>query len=271
MAFHGVKLSIPGLQEESEGPLPSPEPSEPGLVRLLSLLCNLELNGNLHSELKQTVERERACLLQDILLHGLLDDASLRHCLDTAMENSTPGKIKVLEVRLERIEMEKQHQLIKIRPLIASLFLQALSNDGGLFTRVVPLLNIQPMMHIDYVATATDLDLLSPHQATLEELAIASAQWDPLMGPAPGGVVGGADLVVCNHAWGPVNMDPALLVANLSSGTKQGGFVLFHTLLKGDTLGETVSFLSSTTQSSQGLLTQVSGNHVKEGINHRGG
>ena len=101
LAPHGVKLSIPGLQGESNGPLPNPEPSEPSLVKLLALLCSLELNGNLRSELEQTVEKERACLLQDSLLRGLLDDSALRHCLDTAMENSTPGKIKVLEVRLD--------------------------------------------------------------------------------------------------------------------------------------------------------------------------
>ncbi|XP_040922555.1 fatty acid synthase-like [Toxotes jaculatrix] len=232
LAPHGVKLSIPGLQGESDSPLPSTESSQPGLVRLLSLLCSLELNGNLHSELEQTVEKERACLLQDSLLQGLLDNPALRHFLDITMENSMPGKIKVLE---------------------------ALSNDGQLFSRVVPLLNIQPMLHVDYTATATNLDLLTPHQAKLEELAVTAAQWDPLMGPVPGGAVGGADLVVCNHAWGPLRMDPGLLMANLSSGAKQGGFVLLHTLLKGETLGETVAFLSSTGQSSsqQGLLTQA--------------
>ncbi|KAF3691435.1 Fatty acid synthase [Channa argus] len=232
LASHGVKLSIPGLQGESNIPLPSPEPSDPGLVRLLTLLCSLELNGNLHSELEQMVERERTCLLQDRLLQGLLDNPPLRHCLDTAMENCMPGKMKVLE---------------------------ALSDDGQLFSRVVPLLNIQPMLQVDYTATANNLDLLSPHQATLEDLGISSAQWDPLVGPAPGGLVGGADLVVCNHAWGPLSVDPALLMANLSSGAKQGGFVLFHTLLKGESLGEAVSFLSSTTQSSsqRGLLTQA--------------
>jgi len=138
---------------------------------------------------------------------------------------------------------------------------QALSNDGQLFSRMVALLNIQPMLRVDYTATATNLDLLTPHQATLEELAVASAQWDPATGPAPGGVVGGADLVVCNHAWGPLSGDPGLLVANLASGAKQGGFVLLHTLLKGETLGEMVAFLSSSAQSSSqsGLLTQVSG------------
>ena len=95
-----MKISIPGLQGGSDSPIPSPEPSQPGLVRLLALLCSLELNGNLHSELEQMVEKERACLLQDSLLQGLLDNSALRHCLDIAMENSTPGKIKVLEVRL---------------------------------------------------------------------------------------------------------------------------------------------------------------------------
>lgn len=99
-APHGVKLSIPRLQGESDVPLPSPEPSEPGLVRLLTLLCGLELNGNLGSEVQQMVEKERACILQDSLLQGLLDTQALRHCLDITMENSMSGKIKVLEVRL---------------------------------------------------------------------------------------------------------------------------------------------------------------------------
>lgn len=99
LAPHGVELSIPGLQGESDVPLPSPEPSEPGLVQLLALLCGLELNGNLRSEVQQMVEKERACLLQDSLLQGLLDTPALRYCLDTTIENSMSGKIKVLEVR----------------------------------------------------------------------------------------------------------------------------------------------------------------------------
>lgn len=122
------------------------------------------------------------------------------------------------------------------------------------------LLNIQPMLRVDYTATATDLNLLTPHQTTLEELGVSSAQWDPLVGPAPAGTAGSADVVLCNHAWGALRTDPGQLVTNLASGAKQGGFVLLHTLLKGETLGETVAFLSSTSQSNsqQGLLTQVS-------------
>ncbi|KAF7643429.1 hypothetical protein LDENG_00239720 [Lucifuga dentata] len=232
LTSQGVKLVIPGLEGVSDSPLPNPEPSEPGLVRLLTLLCGLELNGNLESELEQTVEKEQVCLLQDGLLQGLLHHPALRHCLDIAMENTTPAKMKVLE---------------------------ALSNDGQLFSRVVALLNIQPMLHVDYTATATKLELMTPQQAILEELGVSSDQWDPRVSPAPGGAVGGADLVVCNHAWGPLRTDVGLLVSNLASGAKEGGFVLIHTLLKGGTLGETVAFLSSVSQSSnsqQGMLTQ---------------
>uniref|UniRef100_A0A8C6P2E4 Fatty acid synthase n=1 Tax=Nothobranchius furzeri TaxID=105023 RepID=A0A8C6P2E4_NOTFU len=231
LASRGVKLLIPGLQGVCGDATPPQEQSKPSLVRLLTMLCDLELNGNLHAELQQVVVKERACLLQDQLLHGLLDDSALRHCLDVTTENCAPGRIKVLE---------------------------ALSSDGQLFSRVVPLLNIQPMMHVDYTATAASVDHLLPHKAALEELGVASAQWDPESQLAPGGGGSVADLVVCNHAWGPLRTDPRLLVANLVSGLRPKGFVLLHTLLKGETLGETIAFLSSTTQTSGrcGLLTQ---------------
>lgn len=116
------------------------------------------------------------------------------------------------------------------------------------------------MLQLDYTATATSKDLLTPHQTILEELAINSAQWDPLVAPLPGGITGRADLVMCNHAWGPLSTDPTVLMKNLASGARQGGFVLFHTLLKGETIGETVNFLSSanTGRNQQGLLTEVS-------------
>ncbi|KAK5608585.1 hypothetical protein CRENBAI_023538 [Crenichthys baileyi] len=232
LAPHGVQLPVSGLPGDSTDSPPSQEVSKPCLERLLMLLCELELNGNLRIELEQLVVKEQTCLLQDGLLHGLLEDPVLRHLLDISIENCTPGRIKVLE---------------------------ALANDGQLFSRVVPLLNIQPMLDVDYTATATHLDLLSPYEATLEELAVASAQWNPLNDPAPGKMAAGADLVVCNHAWGALRTDPRQLVANLASGAKEQGFILLHTLLKGQTLGETVAVLTSTTQGNNqcGLLTQA--------------
>uniref|UniRef100_A0A672M0L0 Fatty acid synthase n=1 Tax=Sinocyclocheilus grahami TaxID=75366 RepID=A0A672M0L0_SINGR len=224
LANQGVKISIPGLEGATEGQLIGAE-AEKGLLRLLSVLCGLELNGNLRSELEQTVQKERDCLLQDPLLNGLLDSQALRHCLDTALENSTPGKLKV-----------------------------ALAADGRVFSRTVGLLNIQPMLHLDYTVSDVSIDQLSAHQSSLEEQGISSAQWDPLQGPAVGGL-DGADLVVCNCATGHT-ANPALLIENLTSAAREGGFVLIHTLLRGDTLGETVAFLTSQ-NNQEGLLTQT--------------
>lgn len=115
------------------------------------------------------------------------------------------------------------------------------------------------MLQLDYTATAANKGLLTPHQAILEDLAVHSAQWDPLVAPLPAGIAGGADLVMCNHAWGSLSADPRLLMKNLASAARQGGFVLFHTLLKGETVGETVSFLSGAEKgrNQQSLLTQV--------------
>uniref|UniRef100_A0A8C2AID1 Fatty acid synthase n=1 Tax=Cyprinus carpio TaxID=7962 RepID=A0A8C2AID1_CYPCA len=226
LANQGVKISIPGLEGATESQLIEAE-AEKGLLRLLSVLCRLELNGNLRSELEQMVEKERDCLLQDPLLNGLLDSQALRHCLDTALENSTPGKLKVVE---------------------------ALAADGRVFSRAVGLLNIQPMMRLDYTASDVSIDQLSAHQSSLEEQGISTAQWDPLQGTATGGL-DGADLVVCNCASGHT-ANPALLIENLTSAVREGGFVLLHTLLRGDTLGETVAFLTSQ-NNQEGLLTQT--------------
>lgn len=226
LAKQGVKISIPGLEGASEGQLIEAE-AEKGLLRLLSVLCGLELNGNLRSELEQTVQKERDCLLQDPLLNGLLDSQALRHCLDTALENSTPGKFKVLE---------------------------ALAADGRVFSQAVSLLNIQPMLRLDYTASDISADQLSAQQSSLEEQGISTAQWDPLQGPVTGGL-DGADLVVCNCAVGSAT-NPALLIENLTSAAREGGFILLHTLLRGDTLGETVAFLTSQ-NNRKGLLTQT--------------
>ncbi|KAK0152563.1 Fatty acid synthase [Merluccius polli] len=235
----GIKLAIPDLEGGGAEDSPAADKAaQPGLVRLLARLCSLELNGNrdlsgdLRSELEQTVARERACLLQDPLLRGLLDGPALRHCLDTVMENSTPGRLKVLE---------------------------AFSSDGQLFSRTVPILLIQPVLRLDYTATTPAAHLLAPHQAQLDQLGVTMAgpQWDPASGPVPSSL-GGADLVVCNRAWGPLGaLEAPALLANLASGAREGGFVLLHTLLKGETLGETVAFLSGTAQQEDQLLTQA--------------
>lgn len=225
---HGLTLSVPGIDDMSDSPVFRDVPSEGGVLRLLALLCALELNGNLESEIQQLVQREKSSLVHDPLIHGLLKDTAFRHCLDTALENSRPGKLRVTE---------------------------AFSDVGQLFSHALVLLNIQPMLQVEYTATTVHNDLLNPFRDTLEELGVDSTEWDPWSSPASTGT---ADLLLCNH-WNLLQSDPKQLVSNLASGARAGGFILLHVLLKGSTLGETLAFLFKMTnnQVQHGLLSQV--------------
>lgn len=96
MALHGVKLVIHGL--ETKGAAAGSPPTQKGLQHILTEICRLELNGNLHSELEQIVTQEKMHLQDDPLLNGLLDSSELKTCLDVAKENTTSHRMKIVEV-----------------------------------------------------------------------------------------------------------------------------------------------------------------------------
>ncbi|XP_053145655.1 fatty acid synthase [Hemicordylus capensis] len=226
IAKHGVKLAIPGL-ESIKTPAQT-EPGQKGLLHILAEICHLELNGNLYSELEQVVTREKLHLQEDPLLNGLLDFAELKTCVDVALENITSRKMKIVE---------------------------ALAGDGHLFSRVTSILNTQPMLQLDYTATDRTPDILASEESYLQEIGVSSDQWDPATPPS--GNLTNADLLVCNCSLNPFK-NPAEVLSNMAATVKEGGFVLLHTLLKGETLGEIVRFLTSPdVQEKPGLLTQV--------------
>uniref|UniRef100_H3AY86 Fatty acid synthase n=1 Tax=Latimeria chalumnae TaxID=7897 RepID=H3AY86_LATCH len=228
LAEHGVKLAIPGLESAEMEILSKALENGKGLLHMLNLICSLELNGNLRSELEQTVKRERECLRDDVLISALLDAPPLKTCVDTVLENITGRRMKIVET---------------------------LANDGQLYMRIIALLNTQPLLQLDYTATDPHSELLSANQDQLQEMGITIGQWDPAS-PAPGNLIG-ADLVVCNSSLSLLQ-SPAEVVSNMASTVKEGGFVLLHTLLKGHMLGEMVAFLTaSDSKQPQGLLSQV--------------
>ncbi|KAL8163353.1 UNVERIFIED_CONTAM: hypothetical protein K2H54_018774 [Gekko kuhli] len=226
IAMHGVKLAIPGL-ETVKTPVQK-EPGSKGLLHILAEICRLELNGNLYSELEQVVTREKLHLQEDPLLNGLLDCSQLKTCVDIALENLASRKMKIVE---------------------------ALAGDGHLFSRVTSLLNTQPMLQLDYIATETAVEVLASHEGHLQEIGVSIDQWDPA-NPPSGGLMG-ADLLVCNCSLNTFK-NPAEVLSNMAATVKEGGFVLLHTLLKGETLGEIVRFLTDPDlQKKPSLLTQV--------------
>uniref|UniRef100_F1N647 Fatty acid synthase n=1 Tax=Bos taurus TaxID=9913 RepID=F1N647_BOVIN len=224
VAQQGIKMVVPGL-DGAQAPQEAPQQ---GLPRLLATACQLQLNGNLQMEMGQILAQERALLCDDPLLSGLLNSPALKACVDTALENMTSLKMKVVEV---------------------------LAGDGQLYSRIPTLLNTQPLLELDYTATDRHPQALEAAQAKLQQLDITQGQWDP-SDPAPSNL-GGANLVVCNYALASLG-DPATAVGNMVAALKEGGFLLLHTLLRGHPLGETVTFLTcpEPQQGQRHLLSQ---------------
>ncbi|NXI15750.1 FAS synthase, partial [Irena cyanogastra] len=213
VAVHGVKLVIPGL--ETAVAATEPSSTQKGLQHILAEICRLELNGNLHSELQQVVIREKMHFQNDPLLNGLLDSAELRTCLDVALENMISHRMKIVEAN---------------------------AGSGQLFSRVKSILTAQPLLQVDYIATDCILENLSAIETELQDAGVVSSQWDP--SSLPSGNLTDADLVVYNCSTS-VLVNTTKILANLAAAVKEGGFVLLHTLLKGETLGEIVGFLTS--------------------------
>ncbi|XP_059527571.1 fatty acid synthase [Myotis daubentonii] len=222
VAQEGLKMVVPGL----DGAQAPRKPPQQGLARLLASAC--QLNGNLQPELGRVLAQARPGLPEDPLLSGLLDSPALKACVDTALENVTGLRMKVVEV---------------------------LAGDGHLYSRIPALLNTQPLLQLDYTATDRHPQALESTQAKLQQLDVAQGQWDPA-DPAPSGL-GPADLLVCNCALATLG-DPATALGNMAAALKEGGFLLLHTLLRGHPLGETLSFLAcpEPPPGRQGLLGQ---------------
>ncbi|XP_067914268.1 fatty acid synthase [Heterodontus francisci] len=226
LSNHGLKLSFSGLPTGITASAGTTG-SEKGLLHMLNVLCGLDLNGNLWSELQQTVEMEKGCLHEDELLNGLLDSPALKICLEISLENTVTKKMKIIEVS---------------------------AGNGNLYSRIVPLLNNQPIINLDYIATDLNLDSLSASQNQLQEMGVSIDQWNP-MSPATSNLAN-AQLVACNSS-AFLFEDPQTVVSNMAAAVKEGGFLLLHTLLKGEILGETIAFLTGKDpKQSQGLLTQ---------------
>lgn len=111
------------------------------------------------------------------------------------------------------------------------------------------------MLQLDYTATDAVTEVLTSHESHLQEIGVSIDQWDPAKPPS--GALINADLLVCNCSLNTFK-NPAEVLSNMAATVKEGGFVLLHTLLKGETLGEIVRFLTNPDlQKKPSILSQV--------------
>ncbi|KAK2100570.1 hypothetical protein P7K49_021918 [Saguinus oedipus] len=109
-----------------------------GSVFLPTRITAIHLNGNLQLELAQVLAQDRSELPEDPLPSHLLDSPALKACVDTALENMTSLKMKVVEV---------------------------LAGHGHLYSRIPGLLNT---LQLSYTATDCYPQALEAAQAKLQ-------------------------------------------------------------------------------------------------------
>lgn len=145
----------------------------------------------------QTALREHAGeLCKDRLLSNLHHPRTLKTCLDLVVENRIAHKLRLLEVGGAR----------------------------GLYRRVLPQLNTQPLLQIEYTLSEDAFDKLDSEE--LEGLGVKAIQWDITMETAPTNI-GTHDLVMaanCLHTCA----HPASALAKLCTLIKEDGFLLIQ-------------------------------------------
>ena len=135
------------------------------LIKLLQEFSQLESKEDA-TELVMPMLKD---LTQDRLIGALMNDRSLKPCLDVALENRLGLKFKVTEIGAERSCMYKH---------------------------IIPQLSTQPQLQVEYTVAVSDRTSQQLDTEYLEELGVANAVWN-IQSPPPNPLTK-SDLVVAN-------------------------------------------------------------------------
>jgi fatty acid synthase len=134
-------------------------------------------------------------LKNDWLLGNMFKERLLKPCLDLVLENLTQTKLKVVEI----------------------------SQCGHICDKVVPLLNSQPLVTVDYHIACPDTDAFS--QAELEDFGAQCHAWSFKNSSENG--IGKANLVIADNIISR-QTDIQDSLNQISTILKEGGFLLLH-------------------------------------------
>ena len=205
----GVKDSVPNaklfrqvLNEKSSDNFDSdksPESDSHHLIDMLREIFNQECNDQFFANATNIRKTFQDRLKDDSLLGNIFNSQILKPCLDVVLENcKSMTKIKIVE-----------------------LYTGA---EFPLHSKVIPLLNSQPMLNIDYTIAGTNLERLN--EAEIEDSDVKTVAYDFLKSSvSPPSQLNSVDLVILNKVLHKQQDIPEFL-QNLQSLLKSGGFLL---------------------------------------------
>ncbi len=166
------------------------------LLHMLDEVFTLEHNDDFFSNVSQLMKGYRGKLQYDMLLTSHLKTEMLKPALDVVLENSkSVRKLKIAEI----------------------------VTDTSIYSSVIPLLNTQPMLNIDYSIIGLGLDMYDTSE--LQNLHIETLPWDFLTSPSTApSQLNSLDLIILNNTLHQHYDIPAIL-AQIQSMLKPGGFL----------------------------------------------
>ena len=202
---NGVKGSVPNtklfrqVMNEINSDNSDEESDSHPLIDMFREMFSLEHNDQFFANATNIKKTFQEKLKDDILLGNIFNPKILKPCLDVVLENSqSMTKIKIVELYT--------------------------GNEFSLHSKVIPLLNSQPMLNIDYTVARTNLDRLN--QAEIEGLDVKMVAYDFLKSSAsPPSQLNNADLIILNNVLHK-KQDISELLQNLQSLLKSSGFLL---------------------------------------------
>ena len=162
------------------------------LLHILQQVAHTD-NGEFENNVKNLLRGEDSDLSKDVLLGNLLDAQTLKPLLDVVMENSISQTMKFVEVE---------------------------ADVGGLYERVPALLQSQPKISMNYIATASNPKSLDEER--MSSLGVQKEQW-AVEGTPPS--LAEANLVLArNYLCNQENIASNLAV--FADILQEGGFLL---------------------------------------------
>ena len=185
------------------------------LLKLLEEILSQKMGENFLRNVQNIVHSYQDNLETDVLLVNPMSSIFLKPCIDIVLENAPSStKMKILEIDSSKMQTYKH---------------------------VVPLLNTQPMLTVDYTALEKNLDSLD--ESTLETFHVNSVKWDYMLDAPPS--IPTSNLVIANHILSHVP-DKTKVLSYFKDFISDDGFILVHEFTQNFAIPFVVSGFSDT-------------------------